>query len=123
MNGWMKEGNVIFNDALNTFYLRPYGVRHMVNDHSYSERGNAPPPLHGLIFPIEKLIYVSIYTRQPRDQRPTKPANRLVAGYFQLAARDLLYAPFHKQGITYQGLCYTSCGGLAGTKYSSMGPP
>ena len=26
-----KEGNVLFNDALNTFYLRLYGVRHMVN--------------------------------------------------------------------------------------------
>ena len=34
----MKEGNVLFNDALNTFYLRLYGVRHMVKDHSDSER-------------------------------------------------------------------------------------
>ena len=25
-----KEGSVLFNDALNTFYLRLYGVRHMV---------------------------------------------------------------------------------------------
>ena len=32
-----KEGNVLFNDTLNTFYLRLYGVRHMVNDHSDSE--------------------------------------------------------------------------------------
>ena len=32
-----KEGNVLFNDALNTFYLRLYGVRHMVKDHSDSE--------------------------------------------------------------------------------------
>ena len=29
-----KEGNVLFNDALNAFYLRLYGVRHMVKDHS-----------------------------------------------------------------------------------------
>ena len=29
-----KEGNVLFNDALNTFNLRLYGVRHMVKDHS-----------------------------------------------------------------------------------------
>ena len=35
-----KEGNVLFNDALNTFYLRLYGVRHMVKDHSDSKRGN-----------------------------------------------------------------------------------
>ena len=34
-----KEGNVLFNDAHNTFYLRLYGVRHMVKDHSDSERG------------------------------------------------------------------------------------
>ena len=26
----MKEGNVLFNDALNTFYLRLYGVGHTV---------------------------------------------------------------------------------------------
>ena len=26
-----KEGNVLFNDTLNTFYLRLYGVRHRVN--------------------------------------------------------------------------------------------
>ena len=25
-----KEGNVLFNDALNTFYLRLYGIGHMV---------------------------------------------------------------------------------------------
>ena len=41
----------LFNDALNTFYLRLYGVRHMVKDHSDSERENPLPP-HGLLFPI-----------------------------------------------------------------------
>ena len=46
-----KEGNVLFNDALNTFYLRLYGVRHMVKDHSDSEIGNPLLP-HGLLFPI-----------------------------------------------------------------------
>ena len=29
---------VLFNDAPNTFYLRLYGVNHMVKDHSDSER-------------------------------------------------------------------------------------
>ena len=33
-----KEGNVLFNDALNTFYLLLYGVRHIVKDHSDSEK-------------------------------------------------------------------------------------
>ena len=39
-----RERNVLFNDALNTFYLRLYGVRHMVKDHSDSEKGNLLPP-------------------------------------------------------------------------------
>ena len=29
----MKEGNVLFNDALNTFYLRLYRIIHMVKDY------------------------------------------------------------------------------------------
>ena len=48
VNPTNRERNVLFNDALNTFYLRLYGVRHMVKDHSDSERGNLLPPLHGL---------------------------------------------------------------------------
>ena len=46
-----KEGNVLFNDSFDTFYLRLYGVRHMVKDHSDSERGNPLSP-HRLLFPI-----------------------------------------------------------------------
>ena len=84
-------GNVFsFNDALNTFNLRLYGVRHMVKDHSDSERVNLLPP-HRLLFPI--------------------------------STRVLLYAPSHRQDSTYHGLCYISCGALAGTRNSSMGPP
>ena len=44
--------HVLFNDALNTFYLQLYGVGHMVKYHSDSERGNPLPPPHGLLFPI-----------------------------------------------------------------------
>ena len=46
-----KERNVLFNNALNTFYLRLYGVRHMVKDHSDSEKGNPLPP-HRLLLSI-----------------------------------------------------------------------
>ena len=49
--GKKKQGNVLFNEALNTFYLRLYGVGHMVKDRADSERGNPLPP-HGLFFPI-----------------------------------------------------------------------
>ena len=45
------EITVLFNDALNTFYLRLYGVGHMVKDHYDSEKGNSLPP-NRLLFPI-----------------------------------------------------------------------
>ena len=40
----MKEGNVLFNDALNTLYFKVLWYR------TYGERGNLPQ--HGLLFPI-----------------------------------------------------------------------
>ena len=46
-----EEGIVLFNDALNTFYLRLYGVGHVVKDHTDSEKRHPLPP-HGLLFPI-----------------------------------------------------------------------
>ena len=47
-----SERIFLFNDALNTFfYLRLYGVRHMVKDHSDSEKGNPLPP-HRLLLSI-----------------------------------------------------------------------
>ena len=33
----LRARNVLFNDALNTFYIQLYGVRHMVKDHSDSK--------------------------------------------------------------------------------------
>ena len=38
MNEGRKRGNGLFNDTLNTFYIRLYGVGHMVKDQSDSER-------------------------------------------------------------------------------------
>ena len=46
-----EEGNILFNDALNTFCLQLYGIKHMVKDHSDSEKGNLLLP-HRLLFPI-----------------------------------------------------------------------
>ena len=48
---YWKVGNVLFKDTLSTFYLRLYGVGHMVNNHSDNERGSLLPP-YGLLFPI-----------------------------------------------------------------------
>ena len=44
-------------------------------------------------------------------------------GYsYRLTGRVLLYALTDRQDNTYDGLCYTTHGALAGTRNSSMGP-
>ena len=49
------EGNVLFNDTLNTLYLLLYSVEHMVRDHSDREREN---PLLFLISSKESFICI-----------------------------------------------------------------
>ena len=62
-----NEGNVLFNDALNTFYLQLYGVTHMVKDHSDSERGNPLPPPR-LLFPNSSKFFFNFYMHHPTDR-------------------------------------------------------
>ena len=45
------ERKQMFNDVLNTFYLRLYDVRHIVKNDSDSKRGDPLPP-HRQLFPI-----------------------------------------------------------------------
>ena len=59
-----KEGTLLFNDALNTFYLRLYGIRHMVKDYSDSERGNPLLP-HGILFSICIIPQTGLYIPRP----------------------------------------------------------
>ena len=59
-----KNFFILFNDALIAFYLRLYGVRHMVKDHINSERGNPLPP-HGLLFSI--MARVVLYASSHRQ--------------------------------------------------------
>ena len=53
-----KEGNVLFNEAINTFYLQ----LHMVKDHGDSQRGNS---LSLVIFymhhPIDRITHTSAF--------------------------------------------------------------
>ena len=60
-----KEGNVLFNDALNTFYLGLYDVRHMAKNHSYKERGNLfPISSKGsfiCIIPIDRITHTTAF--------------------------------------------------------------
>ena len=74
----------------NTFYLRLYGIRHMIRT-------------------------TQIAKEETRCRH---------IGYsFQLAAMVLLYVSSNRQDNTYNSLCYTSRGALAGTRNSSKGPP
>ena len=59
-----RERNVLFNDALNTFYLRLYGVRHMVKDHSDSEKGN---PLRHIGYSYRLTARVILYAPSHRQ--------------------------------------------------------
>ena len=62
----MKEGNVLFNDALNTFYWSLYGVSRVAKDHEDGERRNLLPPLRGLLIPFsskESFIFIIPQTK------------------------------------------------------------
>ena len=62
-----KKGNALFNDTLSTFYLRIYGIGHMVKDHSDSEKGKLKLPLH-VLFPISIIIpQTGLHIPQPLD--------------------------------------------------------
>ena len=63
-NTMKDERNILFNDALNTFYLHLYSTENIVKNHSDSERGNLLSPLHGLLFPISSkgsFIFIILY--------------------------------------------------------------
>ena len=105
-----KEGNVLFNDALNTFYLRLYWERE--REFFYLTR-------HSTHF-IYGYTASDIWLRTILIVR--KETCHHIGYFYRLTARVLLYAPSHRQDNTYHSLCYTSCGALAGTRNSSMGP-
>ena len=52
-----------FNDTLNVFYLRIYGVGHNNGKGPLSEKGNLLPPLHGLLFSINSKVYAPFTDR------------------------------------------------------------
>ena len=112
---WKEEGNVLFNDALNIIYLRLYGVGHMVKGHSVDGRkGYFYLTTHSTHF-IYGYMASDIWLRTILIVRKETRCRHI--GYsFRLAARVLLYASSHRQDNTYDGLCYTSRGALAGTR-------
>ena len=63
-----KEGNVLFNNTLNTFYS--LYIEHIINDHSNSGRGNLLPSLQGLFFSIISKGSFIYTIPQERDVAP-----------------------------------------------------
>ena len=58
-----------------------------------------------------------------KDHSDTKRGNTLphYMGYsFRLAARCLLYAPYHRRDSMYHGLCYNGRGALIGTRNKGL---
>ena len=126
-----RERDVLCNNALNTFYLRLYGVGHMVKDHSDSEKGNLLPP-HGLLLSINSkvLLYApshrqdSTYhslcytshgalagTRNSSMGPPHEGSiRRPIAPWANALTTELHPPPSHRQDNTYHNLCYTSRG-------------
>ena len=126
-----KEGNVLSNNALNTFYLRLYGVRHMVKDHSDSERGNPLLP-HGLLLSINSKVF---YMHHPTDRITHTTAfvtpvmehwlEREIAQWVH-PMKDRSDDPTHHERTllpqsyvsltnTYHVVCCSSCGAMTGT--------
>ena len=69
-------------------------------------------------------IWRQTYGKGPFRKREREETRCHHMGYsFQLAARDLLYASFHRQDSRYHGLSYISRGALAVTRNSSMSSP
>ena len=90
-----KEGNVLFNDAFNTFYLQLYGDRHnMAMEIQVARDENR---CRHMGYSLQLAARILLYT----------PSHRL----------DSTYHGF------FFFLHYTSRGTLAGTRNSSMGPP
>ena len=137
-----RERKFLFNDALNTFYLQLYGVRLMVKDNSDSEKGNPlEKPILEKKTTSGQITETALGIEKKRNEMfyLTMHSTHFIYGYmasdiwlrtilivrketrcchigysFRLTARVLLYAPSHRQDNTYHGLCYTSCGALAG---------
>ena len=82
------------------FYLQLYGVRHMVKDHSDSERGNPLPP-HGLLFPINSKGY--FYAPSHRQDNTYHGLCYTSRGALA-GTRNSSMGPFH-EGQTKTSLC------------------
>ena len=112
-----RERNVLFNDALSTFYIRLYGVRHMVKDHSDSEKGNPLPP-HRLLYRLTaKVLLYAPSHRQDNTYHGlcynsrgalAGTRNTMVSGHMvkdhlgsKIGCRHMDYFPINSKGLLW----------------------
>ena len=109
------------NICIDLFPLEPHCFSTPVHKHELGEREMFYLTTHSTHF-IYSYMASDIWLRTILIVRKETRCRHI--GYsYRLTVRVLLYAPSHRQDNTYDGLCYTSRGALAGTKNSSMGPP
>ena len=89
-----RKGNVLCTDALSTFHLWLYGIRHMVKDHSDNLRGNPLSPRHGLLFPISRKGFFNVSSQDRACHGSTM--------------RDRCDNPSHHERILYHGKMFES---------------
>ena len=126
-----EEGNVLFNNALNTFYLRLCGITHMVKNHSDREKGNPLLP-HGLLFPISSKhhprqvnTYHSLCYTSHGSLAGTRNSSKGSSHHEQtLLPRSYILPPSNKdKDSTYHSIFYTSSEALTGMSDNSRAIP
>ena len=107
-----RERNVLFNDALNTFYLQLYGVRHMVKDHSDRHIGYsywlttrlllyASSHRHWLEREIAQWVY-------PMKDRSDDPSHHERTLYLWVTSRSRICQWLHSTHATRRRECWNS---------------
>ena len=108
---YWKEGNILFNDALSTFYLQLYGVADAY--YRYTGYLTTKKPRRTRHVSITSCIDAGPEGRESvsnglRMSGALTPLGgtrcRHIGYYSRLAARVLLYAPSHRQDSTHHGL-------------------
>ena len=88
--------NVLFNDALNTFYIRLYGIGDMVKDHSEREKEETRCPHMGYYFRLTArvLLYALSHRQDSTYHGLCYTSRGALAG-----TRNSSMGPFHERSI------------------------
>ena len=111
-----KEGNVLFNDALNTFYLRLYGVRHMVKDHIQIARKETC--FHHIGYPFRLTARVLLYApshRQDNTYHSLCYTSRGALASINEVVNKIIYKIISNKYI----ICESGCSHLIGNSHIS----